>query len=94
MNNKEAFVQRADEHIILANKQMSEKMITPGEASASFMYGLARFNAWVAATDFDSAQDMKDAKEEIIEYFTKEYKNLLAQHIDEHIDSFDFSNKK
>lgn len=94
MENKEPFVKRADEHIFLANKQLDEaENLTPGEISASFLFGAARFNAWVAACEFDSAETMREAKTEIIEYFAKEYTQMLDQHIESHIESFEFSAK-
>lgn len=92
MKNKEAFVRRADEHINLANDQLNE-YVTPGEVSASFMYGVARFNAWVAACDFESAEDMRMAKEDVIEYFAQEYKKMLSEHIDNHVQQFNFTPK-
>ncbi len=92
MQNKEPFVKRADEHIFLANDQMSEE-VSPGEVSASFMFGAARFNAWVAACEFESKEAMSDAKAEVMEYFVKEYKQMLEQHLDSHIETFDFNAK-
>ncbi|WP_072680850.1 DUF3144 domain-containing protein [Arcobacter sp. LA11] len=90
MKDKEAFVKRADAHIFLANDQMSEE-VSPGEVSSSFMYGLTRFNAWIAARSFETKEDMIEGKEEAIEYFLKEYKQMLEQHLDEHIEKFDFN---
>lgn len=92
MQNKEPFVKRADEHIFLANEQLNTtEDLTPGAVSASFLFGAARFNAWVAASEFDSSATMRDAKEEIMEYFVKEYKQMLDQHIESHIEAYDFS---
>jgi|TARA_R110002033_G_scaffold63018_1_gene113940 hypothetical protein len=84
------FLKRADEHISLANEQL-EQEITQGEVSASFMYGAARFNAWIASTSFANAQDMANEKDKIIEYFVNEYKLALAEHIDNHVSNYDFS---
>ncbi|ADG93108.1 conserved hypothetical protein [Arcobacter nitrofigilis DSM 7299] len=84
------FLKRADEHISLANEQLNQE-ITQGEVSASFMYGAARFNAWIAATSFESAEDMANEKEKILEYFVNEYKLALTEHIDNHVNSYDFS---
>jgi len=92
MENKEPFVKRADEHIFLANEQLNTtEDLTPGAVSASFLFGAARFNAWVAASEFDSAEAMNNAKEEISEYFVKEYKQMLEQHIQSHIEAYDFN---
>lgn len=83
------FLKRADAQIALANEQMSQE-ITQGEVSASFMYGAARFNAWVAACNFESKEDMLAERGKIIEYFVKEYQLALEEHIDHHIQHFDF----
>ena len=87
------FLKRADAHIALANEQMSEDL-TQGEISASFMYGAARFNAWIAACSFESKEDMAEAKEEAMEYFINEYKLALEEHLTHHIEHFDFSQNK
>ncbi len=92
MKNKEEFVKRADAHIFLANDQMSEE-VSAGEVSASFMYGLTRFNAWIAAQSFESKEDMIAEKSEAIDYFVKQYKDMLNEHLNEHIQNFDFKNR-
>jgi len=87
------FLKRADAHIMLANEQMKEEL-TAGEISASFMYGAARFNAWMAATSFETKDDMKREKMNAVEYFMKEYKLALEEHFDNHIDNYDFTQNK
>lgn len=91
--NNNGFLKRADAFIALANEQLNQKL-TQGEISASFMYGSARFSAWMAATSFESSEDMKAEKAKIVEYFIKEYKLALEEHLDNHIENFDFSNNK
>ncbi|MBU0925412.1 DUF3144 domain-containing protein [bacterium] len=87
------FLKRADAHIALANEQLNQNL-TQGEISASFMYGSARFSAWMAASSFESSEDMKAEKQKIVEYFMKEYKLALEEHLDNHIENFDFSHNK
>jgi len=84
------FLQRADAQINLANQQL-EQGLTLGEVSASFMYGSARFTTYMACTSFDKAEDMMAEKEKIIEYFTKEYKLALEEHINNFAVTHDFS---
>ena len=84
------FLKRADEHIELANQQLNNNL-TLGEVSASFMYASARFSTWMAASSFETEEDMKNAKDEIIEYFVKEYKLSLEEHINNHLVTYDFS---
>ncbi len=88
--DKQGFLKRADAHIYLANEQITE-VTSSGEVSASFMYGLTRFNAWIAASTYKSAEDLAIDKEKAMEYFINEYKQMLEQHIDDHIKNFDFT---
>lgn len=81
------FFDRADEHILLSNKQLSDA--SSGKVSASMMYSVARFNAWLTACGFDSAEEMKNDKEATIEYFIAEYEKMLRENLDDYIDHFD-----
>ena len=81
------FFDRADEHIHLSNKQISNA--TSGKVSASMMYSVARFNSWISACGFNSAEDMNKAKEETIKYFVTEYEKMLTENLDDYIDNFD-----
>lgn len=85
-SNDPSFYDRADAFIHLANDQ--NKDIGRGKVSASFMYAVARFNAWVSARWFDNADDMKTAKQETIDYFVKEYKEMLEENLDDYIKNF------
>ncbi len=87
------FYNRADEHIHLSNEQLATG--SKGEVSASMMYSVARFNAWVSAAGWRNAKEMQDAKEETIEYFVAEYKKKLTENLDDYIKNFDhYMNKK
>lgn len=80
------FYDRADAVIHLANAQ--GKDVSRGKVSASLMYAAARFNAWVSACGFNSAEDMQSAKLETIEYFAKQYKAMLEENLDDYIRHF------
>jgi hypothetical protein len=84
----EKFYDRADAHIHLSNDQISEK-IDAGKVSASFMYSVARFNAWVSACGWNKAKEMAEAKEETIEYFVTEYRKMLEENLDDYINNFE-----
>ena len=71
------FYDRADEHINLSNNQISED-IGRGKVSASFMYSVARFNAWVSACGWNNAQEMEAAKEEIKEDLATEVDGYMS----------------
>lgn len=81
------FYERADAVIELANSQVSND-ITPGAVSASAMYGVARYNAFISAADFTTVADYKAERKEIIKYFVDEYRKMLEEHIDDHTENF------
>jgi len=81
------FFERADAHINLSNEQLSDTDM--GKVSASMMYSVARFNAWISACRFNNATEMKDIKQEIIKYFVTEYEKMLKENLDDYIENFD-----
>lgn len=81
------FYDRADQVIHLANEQ--NQTIGRGKVSASLMYATARFNSWVSACGFDNGTDMKEAKQETIEYFVTQYRAMLEENLDDYINNFD-----
>ena len=84
----DSFYERADAHIHLSNDQI-EGSVGRGKVSASMMYSVARFNAWVSACGFDSANQMAEAKEETLAYFCEQFKLMLAENLDDYIRNFD-----
>ena len=87
MDIDEKFYERADAHINLSNEQLKETGLI--KVNDSMMYAVVRFNAWVSANGFDSAQEMTDARDEIIEYFSGQYKSMLEENVDNYIANFD-----
>ncbi|KXX71854.1 MULTISPECIES: DUF3144 domain-containing protein [unclassified Flammeovirga] len=81
------FYERADEHINLSNSQLQET--EKGKVSASMMYSVARFNAWVTACGFSEKEEMKEKKEEVLDYFVTQYKIMLEENLDEYIENFE-----
>ena len=81
------FYNRADSFIDVANEQC--KITERGKVSASFMYSLARFNAWLCATGFASDAQMHGAKSERIAYFMGQYREMLEENINNYIENFD-----
>ncbi|MEH6626727.1 MAG: DUF3144 domain-containing protein [Motiliproteus sp.] len=84
----EGFYKRADAHIFLANEQITPE-VARGKVSASSMFAVARFNAWISACGFDNAEDLQNSKEKMIEYFVKEYRQMLEENLDDYIANFD-----
>ncbi len=83
----DSFFDRADKHIQIANTQLSE--VSAGKVSASMMYGTARFNAFISACGFKSAEEMKEAQEVTVEYFVGEYEKMLRENLEDYIAHFD-----
>jgi len=81
------FYNRADEHINLSNDQLKTK--SRGKVSASMMYGVARFNAWVSACGWNNGEEMKSGKKETLEYFVAQYRKMLEANLDDYIANFD-----
>lgn len=81
------FYERADAIIDLANKQVTQD-ISHGSVSASMMYGVARYNAFVSAGDFETAAAFKAERAEIVNYFVEEYRKMLEEHLDDHAENF------
>ena len=81
------FFDRADEHINLSNKQLEDK--TMSEVSASMMYSVTRFNAWMSACGWEKREDMERAKQTTIKYFVDEYQKMLKENLEDYIINFD-----
>ena len=81
------FYNRADAVIDLANRQCEH--IGKGKVSASLMYATARFGAWLTASGFNSAAEMKAARNEALDYLIDQYRAMLEEHLAEYIENFD-----
>ena len=84
---KEAFFDRADEHISLSNTQSKSQPMN--NVSASMLYGTARFNAFVFASNYQKIEDMHEDKAGAIEYFVGQYKMMLEENIEDYIENFE-----
>jgi Protein of unknown function (DUF3144) len=82
-----AFFARADAHINLANSQIPQD--GRNKVSASFMYGLARFSAWLSACQAQSGDDLQRSREEIVDYFVRQYRAMLNENLDDYVRNFD-----
>src|SRR3546814_6306866 len=83
----EHFDDRADAHIHLANDHTTD--IGRGKVSASFLYGAARFNIYVAACNCDSKDHMISERQSIRDYYVAEYTKMIEEHLDDYIDNYD-----
>ncbi len=80
------FLDRAHEHLRIANEQLTD--VSEGQVSASMMYACARFNVWVSAANQESATDLKGAYGETIEYFVAQYRKMLVKNLDDFVANF------
>ncbi len=86
-NVDDKFYKRADEHIDLSNRQMEH--IDSEKVSASMMYSVARFNAWLSAAGFQSRENMIEGREKTVEYFVIQYKKMLEENMSDYIQNYD-----
>jgi len=82
------FYKRADVHIQLANSHIDDTC-PPADATNSLMFASSRFNAWITAMGFKSAEEMKVEKEEVIDFFTTQYKHMLEENFDNYVENFE-----
>jgi hypothetical protein len=80
------FYARADEHIRLSNDQL--KIIGPRKVSASMMYSLSRFNAWISARGFENAEQMAADRQSTLDFYLTEYRQMLEENLDDYIENF------
>lgn len=85
--NDEKFFERADAHIRLSNEQLSGA--NRSEVSASMLFATSRFNAWLIAGGAKSAEGMSASRDEMIKYFTEQYRLMLEENINDYIQNFD-----
>jgi hypothetical protein len=83
----DAFYQRADAHIHLANDQVSD---APHElVNASLLFAAARFSAFASARGFASGESMAAKRQETIDYFVTGFRQMLEGNLDAYIKNFD-----
>jgi hypothetical protein len=80
------FYDRAQEHLQVANEQLAG--VSRGRVSASMLYACARFNAWVSASNRESAGELRSAYGETIEYFVAQYRKMLVKNLDDFVANF------
>ncbi len=86
------FWERADEIILLANKQCEKA--ASGKVSSSLLYASSRFSAFLLATTADDAEAMKKERDKAIKYFTDQYEKMLIQNLDDYIENHEEYIKK
>lgn len=86
-NADKGFYERANTYINLANDQLQHDI--QGKVSASFSYASARFSASLTASGYKTRDEMLAHRDENVEYFLREYRLMLEEHMDDYIKNFD-----
>lgn len=83
-----AFFERADAFINLANSQLSPQSHA-GQVGSSLLYAAARYSASVASIGFVKASDFEKEKDDIVKFYTAQYEQMLADNLDDYIKNFE-----
>ncbi|MCG9697653.1 DUF3144 domain-containing protein [Shewanella sp. Isolate11] len=73
----------ADQFIALANELTAQEQDV-GKVGTALRFAAARFNAFEASL---KAADLAAEKQTALEWFTNEYKDMLSDNLDDHIDN-------
>lgn len=83
-----AFFERADAVITLANSQLSPQSHA-GQVAASLTYAAARFAVSAASIGFVKGSDFAKEKEDMIKFYTEQYQRMLSDNIDDYAQNFE-----
>lgn len=84
----QAFYQRADAIISLANSQLGSEAHS-GQVGASLLYAAARYSASVASIGFVKGDDFAKEKDDIVEFYVKQYRQMLSDNLTDYAQNFD-----
>ena len=84
----QAFYQRADAIIGVANSQLGPDAHS-GQVGASLLYAAARYSASVASIGFVKGDDFAKEKDDIVEFYTKQYRQMLSDNLTDYAQNFD-----
>ena len=84
----QAFYQRADEIIGVANSQLGPNAHS-GQVGASLLDAAARYSASVASIGFVKGDDFAKEKDDIVEFYTKQYRQMLSDNLTDYAQNFD-----
>lgn len=84
----QAFYQRADAIIGVANSQLGPESHS-GQVGASLLYAAARYSASVASIGFIKGDDFAKEKDDIVEFYVKQYRQMLSDNLTDYAQNFD-----
>jgi len=82
------FYQRADAIIGVANSQLGDEAHS-GQVGASLLYAAARYSASVASIGFVKGDDFAKEKDDIVEFYVKQYRQMLSDNLTDYAQNFD-----
>jgi Protein of unknown function (DUF3144) len=86
------FWELADSFINLANKHLAT--VPRSKVSATFLYAVARFNAFVVTANTETRTELEADKERAIAYFAEQYEKMLRENIDDHLANYEKYNQE
>lgn len=84
----QSFYQRADAIIGVANSQLGTDAHS-GQVGASLLYAAARYSASVASIGFIKGDDFAKEKDDIVEFYVKQYRQMLSDNLTDYAQNFD-----
>ena len=84
----QGFYQRADAIIGVANSQLGEEAHS-GQVGASLLYAAARYSASVASIGFVKGDDFAKEKDDIVEFYVKQYRQMLSDNLTDYAQNFE-----
>lgn len=84
----QGFYQRADAIIGVANSQLGDEAHS-GQVGASLLYAAARYSASVASIGFVKGDDFAQEKDDIVEFYVKQYRQMLSDNLTDYAQNFD-----
>ncbi len=82
-----AFWERVNTVVNVSNDLCSAA--TPSAVGATTMFASARFNAFLLAKSTGTAANLTTEKERALDYFTAQYRDMMAANLEDFIANFD-----
>jgi len=83
------FYERADDYIALANNHINTTQARPALVNNSLLYAASRYSAWIAAASFTNAEDLQKEKEDVLDFFTNKYRQMLEENFDNYAENYE-----
>lgn len=81
------FWERVNTVVNVSNDQCGAA--TPSAVGATTMFASARFNAFLLAKSTGTAANLTTEKERALDYFTAQYRDMMAANLEDFIANFD-----